>query len=165
MFKPTIKILGKYYGENQVHKTWVEKIILVEKVLNYCKTRHLTWYGKLQVLHSLAMTQITFSARIQKIEPEYVKKLTSLFFQFMWHPEVIEAIKRSTLTADKQDGGFEMIDVTAKIKACQVEKFKILKDLSNLQEFWHYEAHYSLGTKMKIVNSDIFSTFIFSNSL
>lgn len=129
--KPSIQILGQIFGKNQVKDTWTKRIMKIQKTLNAYRHRRLTWVGKKTILNSIASTQIIYNARVISMPKEEQKQIQKLYFNFLWHPGKMEAIRRKTLLAEKDRGGFGMPDVEARIKTCELEKILVLKKSSH----------------------------------
>ena len=68
--KSTVKILGVYYGKNSANMTWDERLSKVQAVTNACKARRLTWFGRINILNSLAMSQLLYHARVINIRKD-----------------------------------------------------------------------------------------------
>ena len=137
--KNTVKILGVYFGQNNANMTWDERLSKVQAVTNAYKARRLTWFGRINILHSLAMSQVIYHARVVNIRKDVAKKFSTVMHRFLWFPEVIEGIRRTRLHAPKTEGGIGMFSIQCKLDACRAEKFRRLaslgkKDLSNIWE-------------------------------
>lgn len=153
----TTKILGIYFGKNNIQKTRQESISKFTRTLNYVKSRHLTWYGKLIVINSIIMSVILYHARTIPFPPASIKEIQSLIFKFLWHPAKIEAIARTKLQLPWNNGGINMVNVQAKIRSCQVEKMKSLVAIDKPTQFWQLYALYSLGSKINQINPKLYT--------
>lgn len=153
---PTIKILGQYYGEDQIRITWHEKKMKINRILQNHLHRKLTWVGKRTILNTLATTQLIYNARIIPPPKEDQKEIEKTYFNFIWAPTKMEAISRKTMIAEKEEGGFAMPDIESRTKTCQLEKLAIIKNMQNPTEIWHKHAIYELGTKTKEINPKLY---------
>lgn len=69
----------------------------------------------------------------------------------------MEAISRKTLIAEKKRDGVEMPDVESKFKTCELEKIREIKKINKPKEIWHQYAKYEIGTKLKIINAELYN--------
>lgn len=67
-----------------------------------------------------------------------------------------EFIARKTLIAEKDRGGFQIPDVEARNKACELEKISTLRKLENPTKLWHQFAVSETGTRIKEINKDLY---------
>ncbi len=107
-----IKCLGIYVGHdkqmcNQLN--WYKKIAKLEKVLNVWKQRELTLFGKVNIIKTLGISQLLYSAQCLNHPEDIVGKINSILFKFVWGGS--EKLKRNQLIADLDKGGIKMIDI------------------------------------------------------
>ena len=108
-----VKYLGHYIHSNidkAVKMDWDDKLAKLKKILDSWKKRNLTIFGRVTVLKSLALSQITHLIIVDSIPPNFLKTTESIVFKFIWNGK-IEKIKRVTLTEDYNKGGIKMLDI------------------------------------------------------
>ena len=113
-----IKCLGIYIGFDQ-HEcnrlNWYNKIDKIDLLLQSWKKRDLTLFGKVQVIKSLALGSLIYTASLCPYPNDVISKTEKILYTFIWGQT--EKIKRSTLIADKSNGGIKMIDVKTQFEA------------------------------------------------
>ena len=103
---------------------WDNKVEQIQRLLIQWNKRHLTIFGKIIVIKTLALSQITYSATNTHI-PDYVlPRLNTIVYNFLWENK--KRIKRKTLIGKFEDGGIEMIDINSYFKAIKVTWIKRL---------------------------------------
>ena len=108
-----IKYLGYYiHPDNDLalETEWKSKLCKLQNILENWKRRNLTIFGKVTVLKSLALSQITHLITVDSIPTLFLNKLNMMTYQFIWGSK-IEKVKRCTLTEDYDQGGIKMIDI------------------------------------------------------
>ncbi len=118
--KETIKCLGIYIGNNThqcSEKNWESKLKNFEKIIESWKSRKLTLFGKVQIVNSLAISQLIYNFTLVKT-PEYViKKVQTIIYNFIWNKK--DRIKRNNIIGPKKQGGLGLVDIQSKIQALQ----------------------------------------------
>ncbi len=113
-----VRCLGIYVGHNKIEcdeKNWTEKLNKMEKVFERWKHRHLTLFGKVLIIKSLATSKLVHAMTILYTPDNILKEIEKLIFGFLW--ESTDRIKRKTLIGSKQNGGIKMLDIFCKNKA------------------------------------------------
>ena len=108
-----IKYLGHYIhssNDEALETEWEQKLLKLQKVLDSWTKRSLTIFGRVTVLKSLALSQITHLIIVDTIPPKFLKILESKIFKFIWKRK-IEKIRRCSLTEDFSKGGIKMLDI------------------------------------------------------
>lgn len=159
--RESIKILGQYFGRNQYNETLNENKFKISRTLITYKNRKLTWMGKKAILNSLMTTKILYNARVVPPTKEDQKELEKTYFQFIWHPNKMEAIPRKTLIAEKENGALRLPDIESRIRTCTLEKIAIIKKPT---EIWHKYAIYEIVTRIKIFKQSYIKTMSDTNS-
>ena len=107
-----IKCLGIYVGNDSLkcyELNWDRNILNLEKVLEKWGTRHLTIFGKVTIIKTLAMPKITYVASCCTFKDDTIRKITRLLYSFIWGKK--DRIKRNVLISPITNGGVNMIDV------------------------------------------------------
>jgi len=125
-----IKSLGIYFGYDKKEceeKNWNNKVTKIENILNMWKSRTLTLYGKVTVLKTLIMSQITYCATSLVVPENIIVKLNNLFYNFLWSGKR-DKIKRTVVIAEYEKGGLGMVDVKSQIEALHASIIRRLMD-------------------------------------
>lgn len=154
--KKTIKILGVHYGENANQKIYDEIQSKINRDIGRIKHRKITWLGKIKAISSIIIPKVTYVAKATCLTKRQVKELEKSIFQLLWHPEKIEQKRRTVLIQAKEHGGIAMMDIQSKIDIAKLEQLTILEQLENITEFWHKEAIYNLGSKIKSIKIGLY---------
>ena len=131
--KKPIKALGIYFGINKKEcnkLNWDSKINDCELLIKKWLRRNLTFFGKIKVIKTLLLSKFVYLAQTTIIPQEYIKKIDSLIFSFLWHGKR-EKIKRTTLIGQKESGGIEMCDTTSFFKSLKLKWVKYLLNNDN----------------------------------
>ena len=131
-----IKCLGIYVGHNKNacdELNWNRKIVKMANILRCWRNRDLTIFGKVQIIKSLALPNIIYSANCCDIPNGVIQRINELIFNFIWGST--ERIKRKTLISPQIKGGVKMIDIESQfgaLKAAWVDR--ILKSKGKWSE-------------------------------
>ncbi len=110
-----IRCLGIYVGNDKSEcdrLNWVKRIGNLEQLLNIWKQRHLTLFGKVQIIKSLALSKLTYVASCCTMpNDETIKYINNIFYKFIWGK--VERIKRKSIINKTTLGGLGMIDIKA----------------------------------------------------
>ena len=135
---------------------WANKIEKIQRLLIQWKKRHLTIFGKIIVIKTLALSQIIYSATNTHIPDYVIPRLNTIVYNFLWENK--ERIKRKTLIGKFEDGGIEMIDINSYFIAIKVTW---IKRLMNSESNWSVIGNHSINQfggrnlLLRITTSDI----------
>ena len=107
-----------------------EKADKIKNILNNWKYRRLTLLGKIQVIKSLAASQLTYILAPLPTNHKTIKEINDLFFSFLWNHKC-DKIKRSVMTNDYNNRGLKMIDIASFTKSLKTVWIKKYLDDSN----------------------------------
>ena len=116
--KGPVRYLGIYIspsGEQLTHLNWENKKDKIQRILDNWRRRNLSVFGRIQVLKSLALSNIINSVIMTYTPPDIVKSITKLCFKFIW-PRV-ERINRKTMILPIEHGGANMTDIDLQFKS------------------------------------------------
>lgn len=154
-----IKILGIYLSHNKefMQKNNFDRIFQKFKaVLSMWKMRNLTLYGKVQVIRSLAMSQLLYVCSKIAVPKTFTPKVEKEIARFIWNGRKPK-IKYKTLIGDLKDGGIRLPDLETIIKTNRVGWF--LKLMEDTKSYWKVFAENILqkfgGFKIAGENFDI----------
>ena len=123
------KYLGIYFGHDKklnYNMNWQSKINKIELLLKKWSKRELRMFGKIQVIKSLALPQLTLVATVLATPKNVVKDINKILFKFLWNST--EKVKRLKLIQKAKLGGLNMIDTESYIlslKAYWVNRIKV----------------------------------------
>ena len=120
--KEPINALGVSFSYNHANAdrlNFGEKILSLEKTLNTWKRRNLTLYGKINIVKTLGISKLIYSASVLPVPVHYIQEINKLIFDFIWAGKPPK-IKRNTLIGNKKDGGLKMCDFNILEKALKI---------------------------------------------
>ena len=82
-----IKALGiffSYDSKKANELNFVEKIRNLEKTLNSWKRRNLTLYGKVNIVKTLGLSKLIYSASVLVIPEQLINEINSIILNFIW---------------------------------------------------------------------------------
>ena len=126
--KSIVKSLGIYFGINkkECDKLNIESVIeKSENIVLSWKKRNLTMIGRIAVVKSLILPNLTYLANTSSINKEYINKFKKLIYNFIWDSKR-EKIKRITLSQDYTEGGLKITDIDNYIAAIKLSWVKRL---------------------------------------
>ena len=74
--------------------------------MNNWQWRNLTLFGRIQIIKTFAMPKLIFRASVLNLDKEFMEKLNSVMFSFLWKGK--DKIKRLALISEYEDGGLKM---------------------------------------------------------
>jgi hypothetical protein len=75
----------------------IEKQLLKsEKIMNSWKKRHITMVGRIMLVRSLIIPNITYVASVTKIDKECASKFKTIIYKFIWNDKR-EKVTRETM--------------------------------------------------------------------
>ena len=94
-----------------MERNYSEKINEIEKMLQGWLYRHLTPYGKIVIIKSLALSKLTHIALVvPDLKKKDLNKLEQIFLSFLWSKKVPKVSKIDILKPQKF-GGLDMVDI------------------------------------------------------
>jgi len=111
--KEPINALGVFFSYNQASANRLnfgEKILNLEKTLNTWQRRNLTLYGNINIVKTLGISKLIYSASVLPVPDHYIQEINKLIFNFIWQGKP-HKIKRNTIIGEKKDGGLKMCDL------------------------------------------------------
>lgn len=132
------KCLGVYVGCDTSYcneMNWTNKLLAIERLLETWKSRHLTLFGKITIIKCLALPKITHVATNCSIPEDLEKRLSKLFYNFIWGQR--ERIKRKLLIAPIEQGGVGMIDIQSYLWSLKASWMGRICDKNEEQAKWN----------------------------
>ena len=122
-----VKTLGVWLStdpEIMLKANYEEKITKLKASLGCC-LRRLSLLGKITVLKSLIVSQLTYILSPLPTNQCAIDEVNTLFFKFLWDGKG-DKIKRDIMISEYEDGGLKMIDIrlfTQALKLSWVKKY------------------------------------------
>lgn len=155
-----VRCLGFYIGHSKQEmdeKNWTQKIKKISTSLQVWKTRNLTLIGKILILKTFALSQITYIASIQPCPENISAELEKLFYDFIWKGR--DRIRRKILINKLEEGGLKMINVRLYIAALQASWVpRIIK--ADKEEAWVSVLNYTVKNQLGCTVNDLLLTNI-----
>lgn len=133
-----LRMLGIYisYDEDLCkEKNFRDKIVRMKNIINTWKGRNLTMLGRVQIIKSFLISQLTYVSSVLDIPADILKDINKLVFNFVWDGRR-DKICRSTLKRELGEGGLKIPDVETLL---QTSKIKWIKRLfSGPQMAWQF---------------------------
>ena len=85
------------------------------------KKRKLTIFGKCEVINTLEISKLIYTASILPLPPpNFIKEINKLIYNYLWGSR--DRIKRNTLIGRVKSGGIGIVDIET--------KFNMVKDIA-----------------------------------
>ena len=123
-----VKTLGVWLStdpEIMLKANYEEKLTKLKASLGCWELRRLSLLGKITVLKSLIVSQLTYILSLLPTNQCAIDEVNTLFFKFLWDGKG-DKIKRDIMISEYEDGGLKMIDIrlfTQALKLSWVKKY------------------------------------------
>ena len=104
--KEPINALRVFFSHNQKSANrlnFSEKILNLEKTLNTWQRRNLTLYGRINIVKTIGLSKLIYSASVLPVPDHYVQEINKLIFNFIWAGKPPK-IKRNTIIGEEEKG-------------------------------------------------------------
>ena len=128
-----IKTLGVWLStdpEIMLKANYEEKITKLKASLGCWELRRLSLFGKITVLKSLIVSQLTYILSSLPTNQCAIDEVNTLFFKFLWDGKG-DKIKRDIMISEYEDGGLKMIDIRLFPQALKLSWVKKYLDKGN----------------------------------
>ena len=130
--KEPINTLGIFFSYNQECANRLncsEKILNLKKTLSTWQRRNLTRYGKINIVKTLGISKLIYSASVLPVPDHFIQEINKLIFNFIWAGKPPK-IKRNTIIGKKRDGRLKMCDFKIMEKALKITWVNRIQDES-----------------------------------
>ena len=119
-WKQRVKILGIYFSNtipaSAIDDNWLPRIENIQRTIVTWSKRNYSIMGKICIVKPLLLPQIIFAMQAFVAPADIIKKLTTLFFRFIWkkkysNTKAFEKVKRRIMCQKMEEGGLSMINV------------------------------------------------------
>ena len=149
-----IKMLGVFVGHGNLDEAnWRPRIDAVERCLNSCRSRSLSYSGKALVINALALSRIWYVAFLVVMPPWVCFELNKLVFNFFWSGKR-DLVARNVVVQSPELGGFSVVSVQLKVfSLLALWVRRLLLSLSG----WTYLLKYWLLDRFQATPFEVFS--------
>ena len=130
--KEPINALGVFFSYNQESASRLnfgEKILNLEKTLNTWQRRNLTLYGRINIVKTIGISKLIYSASALPVPDHYVQEINKLIFNFIGAGKPPK-IERNTIIGEKKNGGLKMCDFKIMEKSLKITWVNRIQDES-----------------------------------
>ena len=127
-----------------------KKIKILEKMLKIWKRRNLMLYGRINIVKTLGLPKLIYSASVLAIPDHYIQEINKITFNFIWEGKPPK-IKKNTIIGEKKDGGLKMCDFKIMEKALKLAWIKRIQDDS--QPSWKIIPNHIMHKHMVVLPS------------
>ena len=109
-----LRCLGIYLGyNNQLNdkKNFDDKVEEIERILSKLEKRDLSFFGRIQIIKTFAVSKIVLSASTLCVPDYIVKRLEGILFKFLWQSK--DKVTRVRMIQNVESGGLNMINIKA----------------------------------------------------
>ncbi len=132
--KGPIKALGVPQGQTEnLSQFWNKILQKVKKKLDLWKRRDLTLQGRVHIIQTSGISNITYAAGLKTVPDKIVKDINTELWKFLWKDKM-EAVKREICMHSIVNGGIGMPDIKKVIKTRQI--MMIRRIVSDEDELW-----------------------------
>ena len=124
-----------YIWSRSVWKERFNKLGSSKKTLNIWSQRDLSIVGSINVIKTLALSEMVFICSVMNTPKDFSKEVNKITFDFIWNHKPAK-IKKTTLIKQKTAGGLDMKDFSLFDKALKLNWVKRL--CSNSDAPWQY---------------------------
>ena len=131
--KEKVKMLGVWlsiHPDITLSDNYNEKLKNIKAILSCWKYRRLTLMGKITVLKSLVVSQLTYILSPLPSNEKIINEINDLFYRFLWNDKG-DKIKQKVMINDYFKGGLKMIDLVSFNKSLKLTWIKKYLDSSN----------------------------------
>ena len=132
------KCLGVFLGDEThdiYHKNFDSKINEIEVQFKKWARRDLTFWGKVHIIKTHALSKLVLPISMLGMPNEYIKKVESLFYKFLWGKRT-EKIKRRKLICSVSEGGLNMTDINSFVTSSLAYWIVRLNNANPITDAW-----------------------------
>ena len=133
-----VKCLGVHFGHDisKCQQSNIEKQLQKTKeIINNWNKRNLSIIGKITIVKSLLLPNITYIASVCTIPKEYIQRFKTMIYSSIWGGKK-DRIKHTDLCKDYSKGGLKMIDIDQYLNSIQISWLKRLTTSTPLISSW-----------------------------
>jgi hypothetical protein len=134
--------LGIYIANNTneaTHQNFKEKIQKIKDILGMWTLRKLTLIGKIQIVNTLALSQLLYAGTVLAMPKMYITEYNKIIKEFLWNKKPPK-VKYTTLIGPIEEGGLKLHDLNCKLTAIKLKWIKQLTKDGNPPPWKSYIA-------------------------
>ena len=119
----SVKTLGIIFNKDtkeMLTLNWDKRIEKIKSIIKSWSCRQLSMIGKVQIIKSLLIPQITYLYSVLPMPKKYIQTVNKIMYKFLWNGKS-EKIKRDAMTNSYDKGGLNMIDLNMHIKTVLIK--------------------------------------------
>ena len=112
--KKKVKVLGAWISTDSavtLKLNYTEKVDKIRNILSCWEYRRLTLIGRIQVIKSLALSQLTYILTPLATNQNFINEINDTFYSFVWNNKG-DKVKRTILINKYENGGLKMVDLS-----------------------------------------------------
>ena len=109
---------------------YTEKVDKIRNILSCWEYRRLTLIGKIQVIKSLLLSQLTYILTPLATNQNFINEINDIFYRFLWNNKG-DKTKRTVLINKYENGGLKMVDLSSLNKSLKTTWIRKYLDTSN----------------------------------
>ena len=139
-----VKFLGVWLSIDPnitLNMNYKEKMDQISNILSSWKHLRLTLMGKIQVIKSLAASQLTYILAPLVTNHKITKEINGIFYSFLWNNKG-DKIKRSVMINNYESGGLKVIDISSfnkSLKTTWIQKYLDESNRGKWKDFFELE--------------------------
>ena len=106
-----------------------------KEIINNWNKRNLGIIGKITIVKSLLLPNITYIASVCTIHKEYIQRFKTMIYNLIWGGKK-DIIKRTDLCKDYSKDGLNMIDIDQYLNSIQISWLKRLTTSTPMISSW-----------------------------
>ena len=150
--------MGIYFGHGKKEcekLNWEKKIMDMKNTFCCWEKRNLSILGKILIVKTLIIPKFTFLASATVVPISYIKEIESCCFNYIWKGKR-DKVKRSTLIAQYEEGGLNMIDVECYFKSLKASWVpRLIKEKTANWKIIPYKYFSKFGKNLLIFSMNI----------
>ena len=123
---------------------WHSKIEKIEEILTKWSKRDLSLIGRVQIIKTFALSQITLPASTLPIPENIISKLNSILFKFLWKTN--DKIKRIKMIKSMKHGGVGMVDIQCYFESIKASWINRIMNAKPDKHNWVQIPYYFLNS-------------------
>jgi len=128
--KEPINAFGVFFSYNQesaFRLNFADEVLERDKTLNTWQRRNLALYGKINIVKTLGISELIYSASVLPVPDQYIQEINKLIFKFISEGKTPK-IKRNTIIGETKNGGLKMCDFNIMEKALKITWINRIQD-------------------------------------
>ena len=128
-------LIGSESQQEWIQRNYSNKIDKLQTSLNPWRKRGLTPYGRVHLIKTVALSQLTYCWSVLP-QPglDLIKRIEDIMFQFIWNKKRAK-VKKDVMKGEYKEGGLKVPDILSIIKGLKIGWVKRYLDLENCSQW------------------------------